>query len=99
MKKSYRKSKRHMLTMKQFKNATNKTLPLLDKGLHKVGKTTKTVMNASIPVIEKGVGAVYGTMSSGLDLGMKGVKSVTKRVSLTRHRNIRGGSKRRKYRR
>ena len=49
--------------------------------LTKIGTTTKDVAKASIPIIEKGVGAVYGTMSSGLDLGVKGVKSVTKSVS------------------
>ena len=32
-------------------------------------------------VVEKGVSAVYGTMATGLDLGVKGVKSVAKGVS------------------
>jgi hypothetical protein len=49
--------------------------------LTKIGTTTKDVAKASIPIIEKGVGAVYGTMSTGLDLGVKGVKKVTKSVS------------------
>ena len=30
----------------------------------------------SIPIVEKGVSAVYGTMATGFNLGVKGVKGV-----------------------
>jgi hypothetical protein len=70
----------------------NKTLPVVNKGLTTVGTTAKNVASASIPVIEKGVGVVYGTMATGLDLGVKGVKSVSKNISKrshsSRHRNL-----------
>jgi len=69
--------------------------------LTKIGTTTKDVAKASIPIIEKGVGAVYGTMSSGLDLGVKGVKSVTKSVSgksRSASRSLAGGRRTRRRR-
>jgi hypothetical protein len=58
-----------------------KTLPVVNNGLKSVGTAAKHVASASIPIIEKGVSAVYGTMSSGLDLGVKGVESIGKKYS------------------
>jgi hypothetical protein len=84
------------ISMKQL---TRKTLPAINNGLKQVESTTKTIVKSSIPVFEKGVSAVYGTMSSGLDLGMKGVKSVTKKVSLSRSRARSGGRRRRSRKR
>lgn len=80
--------------MKTIKKTASKSLPAVDKGLTKVGNVAKDVAEASIPVIEKGVSVVYGTMATGLDLGLKGVKSVTKGVSKrkrTRSRSLAGG--------
>ncbi len=90
--------------MKTIKKTAIKTLPVVDKSLTKVGNTAKDVAEVSIPVIEKGVSAVYGTIASGLDLGVKGVKSVSKGVSNRkryRSRSLAGGrrTKRRYYRR
>jgi hypothetical protein len=67
--------------MKRIRRTTYKTLPVVNKGLMTVGTTAKNVASASIPVVEKGVGVVYGTMATGLDLGVKGVKSVSKNIS------------------
>ena len=78
--------------MKTLKKTANKTLPVVDKGLKTVGSTAKDVASASIPVIEKGVSAVYGTMATGLDLGVKGVKTVTKGITRRgRSRSLAGG--------
>ena len=74
---------------KTITKTANKTLPAVNKGLTTVGKTAKNVAEASIPVVEKGVSAVYGTMATGLDLGVKGVKSVAKGVSKSTKRNHR----------
>lgn len=90
-----RKSKSNTLE-KTIQKTANKTLPVVDKGLKKVGTTAKNVAQASIPVIEKGVSAVYGTMSTGLDLGVKGVKTIAKGVSKrtrSRSRSLAGGRK------
>jgi len=74
-----RKSRRSV--MKTITSTADKTLPVVDKGLKTVGTTAKNVADASIPVIEKGVSLVYGTMSTGLDLGVKGAKSISHIVS------------------
>jgi len=89
---------------KSISNTASKTLPMVDKGLKTVGTTAKSLASASIPVIEKGVSAVYGTMSTGLDLGFKGAKTIAKGVSKrtrTKHRSrsLSGGKKSRRSRR
>jgi hypothetical protein len=94
--------------MKTIKTTANKTLPVVNKGLTTVGSTAKNVADASIPVIEKGVSVVYGTMATGLDLGVKGAKSIAKGVnkarksrrrSISRGRRSVGGRKTRHHKR
>ena len=84
--------------MKTINKTASQALPAVDKGLKTVGTAAKDVASASIPVIEKGVSAVYGTMATGLDLGVKGVKTVGKSLrSRSRGRSIsRGRSRSRK---
>jgi hypothetical protein len=77
--------------LKNFKKTASKTLPVVNKGLENAGETAKNIAVKSVPLIEKGVSAVYGTMASGLDLGVKGVKSVAKGMS---RRKQRGGRRR-----
>lgn len=94
--------------LKNIGKTASKTLPAVDKGLTVVGNTAKNAAKASIPVIEKGVSVVYGTMATGLDLGVKGVKNVTKTInrrsrsrtaSRSRSRSLAGGRRtRRRYR-
>jgi len=86
--------------VKNITSSANKALPVVDKGLKTVGTTAANVAKSSVPVIEKGVSVVYGTMATGLDLGVKGVKSVAKGVSKSRrsrHRKMAGGRKSRKH--
>lgn len=81
--------------MKTINKTASQALPAVDKSLKTVGTAAKDVATASIPVIEKGVSAVYGTMATGLDLGVKGVKTVLR--SRSRGRSIsRGRSRGRK---
>lgn len=95
MVKTHRKSS----VVKTITNTANKALPVVDKSLKSVGKATKDVVETSIPVIEKGVSTVYDTMSSGLDLGVKSVKSVTKRATASgRRKSRKGGLKKRSLR-
>jgi len=84
--------------MKTINKTANQALPVVDKGLKTVGTAAKDVADASIPIVEKGVSAVYGTMATGLDLGVKGVKTVSKSLrSRSRGRSIsRGRSRGRK---
>ena len=83
-----------------------RTLPVVNNGLTKVGTAAKDVAEASIPIVEKGVSVVYGTMASGLDLGVKGVKNVVSRSrsrsrGRSRSRSLSGcrKTKRRRHRR
>lgn len=62
--------------LKSVEKTSNKVLPVVDEGLQAVGSTAKEVARISLPVVEKGVSAVYGTMATGFNLGVKGVKSV-----------------------
>jgi hypothetical protein len=89
-----RKSRRSV--MKTISTTADKALPVVDKGLKTVGTTAKNVADASIPVIEKGVSVVYGTMATGLDLGVKGAKTIAKGVSKTRRSRSRHISRGRK---
>ena len=94
MRKSHRN--RSNIVKSLTKTASN-ALPIVDKGLKKVGSTAKKITSASIPIIEKGVSAVYGTMATGLDLGVKGAKSVFKRSrsrNIGRSRSLTGGRRR-----
>ena len=65
---------------KSITNISTRVLPAVNKGLNVVGSTTTNLVKKSAPIIEKGVSSIYGTMSTGFDLGVKGVKNVTKGV-------------------
>jgi hypothetical protein len=87
---------------KALKKVANNTLPVVNKSLTLIGTTTKSVANKSLPVVEKGVSTIYDTMTTGLDLGVKGMKKVTNSVTQkrkkTRSRSLAGG-RRTKYKR
>jgi hypothetical protein len=88
--------------MKTIKKTTDQALPVVNKGLNTVGTTVKDVAKASIPIVEKGVSVVYGTMSTGLDLSVEGVKNVVKGVKkITKKRRSRSlaGGRRTRHRR
>ena len=93
------KSRRNVRgVMKTLKRTTARALPVVDNGLKTVGMATKGVVKKSIPIVEKGVSAVYGTMATGFDLGIKGVKKVAKGVKARtmRSRSLAGGKSRRR---
>jgi autotransporter adhesin len=91
-----RKSRQNVV--KNIAKTANKALPVVDKSLERVGNTAKNVAKSSAPVIEKGVSAVYDTMVTGLDLGIKGAKSVARGVSRSKRRRSRKtGSYRRRH--
>jgi hypothetical protein len=46
----------------------------------------KMVASKTIPVMEKGVSAVYGTLATGFDFGLKGVNTLTKMSKKHKHR-------------
>ena len=82
--------------LKSVQKTSSKVLPVVDESLKTVGTTAKDVAKISLPVVEKGVSAVYGTMATGFNLGVKGVKGVsgvakgmTKRKRSRRHKKTR----------
>ena len=94
MSKSRKHSKRS-ISFKKVKNTTLKALPVVNKGLEKIGSTTKNVAVKSKPYLEKGVSAVYGTLAKGFDLGVQGAKSVAKGVAKSRKSRRRSSRNRR----
>jgi hypothetical protein len=89
------KSRRNSI-MKRIDTTASKTLPVVDKGLKTVGTVAKDAAQASIPIVEKGVSAVYGTMATGLDLGVKGLQNVGKKLKFSRRSRSRSISRGRK---
>lgn len=73
--------------LKNIKNTSSKAIPVVGKGLKNVGNVAKNAAIKSKPVIEKGVSAVYGTLATGFDLGIKGAKNIATNVkNITRKR-------------
>jgi hypothetical protein len=79
--------------------SSEKALPILDKNLTKIGVAAKNITEKSIPIVEKGVSAVYGTMATGFDLGVKGAKSVARGVKrMTRKKRSKRRHNKKSYR-
>jgi hypothetical protein len=66
-------------------------LKSVNSGLTSVGRVAKK----SLPVINKGVSSIYDTMGKGFDLGVKSVKSLSKRSRKIAGGRRRSGSRRR----
>ena len=81
---------------KSIVSTSKKALPVVGKGLKKVGTAAKDVAVASAPILEKGVSVVYGTMAKGFDLGVQGVKTISKGMS-KKKLSKKGGRKSRRH--
>jgi hypothetical protein len=89
------KSRKNNSVFKSITSATGKALPVVNSGLNTVGKVAKGVTYKTIPIINEGVSTVYGTMSNGLDLGVRGVKTVARGLNLkTQKKRSRRSNKR-----
>lgn len=91
--------------LKSMTKTSKSVLPVVDKSLKTVGTLAKGVAKSSIPIVEKGVSAVYGTMATGFNLGVKGASTVAKgitkvkrsrKASRGRSRKVAGGKSRRR---
>jgi hypothetical protein len=78
-------------TFKKMIKTTQKAIPVIGEGLKTVGNTAKVAVVKSAPIVEKGASVVYGTLATGFDMGIKGVKTVARGVSKKR------SSRRRKH--
>jgi len=74
-------------------STSKKALPVVGKGLTKVGTAAKDVAVKSAPIVENGISVVYGTMAKGFDLGVQGARTVAKGISKKRRskRHRKGG--------
>ena len=100
MAKSHRKRNN---IVKNITKSANKALPVVNKSLETVGNTAKGVAIKSAPFIEKGISAVYKSIETGLDLGVKGARKIAKDVSKynkksSKRRRSYKGNKSRKHR-
>ena len=77
---------------KSIVSTSKKALPVVGKGLKKVGTAAKDIAVKSAPIVENGVSIVYGTMAKGFDLGVQGVKTISKGMS-KKKRSKKGGRK------
>jgi hypothetical protein len=97
------KSKSLKTRAKNFVRSSGKTaekaLPVINNNLKNAGVLAKDVAKETIPVVEKGVSAVYGTMATGFNLGIKGAKNVSKVASKMRKSSKRSKKSARKTRR
>ena len=80
------KNRAKNFVLSSSKNA-EKSLPVINNNLKNAGVMVKNVAKETLPIVEKGVAAVYGTMSSGFNLGIKGAKNVASNIkSISRKR-------------
>jgi hypothetical protein len=69
-------------TSKFFKTigkTTKKAFPVIKSGL-------KTIGSKAAPIVKKGAEDVYGALKTGFDLGVKGIKSLTKSAKKSKKR-------------
>jgi hypothetical protein len=94
------KSRKRNTVFKTITTASGKALPVVNSGLNSVGYVAKGITKKTIPIINDGVSTVYGTMSNGLDFGVRSVKSVARGLnSKTKKRRSKRNkrSKKRRY--
>ena len=97
MAKSYKKRASNLI--KSTSKNVKKALPVVNNGLKTAAYVAKGVAKETIPIVEKGVSAVYGTMDTGFNLGVKEAKNVGKGIQSYTKKNKRGGRRRRHSRR
>ena len=72
---------------RSYSKQAEKALPVINNNLKDAGIMAKDVAKETIPIVEKGVSAVYGTMATGFNLGIKGAKNVASNIkSVTKKR-------------
>ena len=59
---------------KRSNKNSKKPIRMVTSGLKRVGSTVVNVTKGAVPMVEKGVGTIYDTLTSGFNLGVKGVK-------------------------
>jgi len=81
--------------LKSIKKTSVNAVPVVGKGLTKIGSVAKGVAVKSVPIVERGVSTVYGTLATGFNMGVKGATSVAK--GITKNKRRRRGKKTRRH--
>jgi hypothetical protein len=64
-----------------LKKTTRRVVPAVKSGLKTVGTKVEQTASKTKPYVEKGISSVYGVLSEGFNLGVKGVEKVIKTKS------------------
>jgi hypothetical protein len=75
------KSRKQSRKYNTLTKMTETALPVVGDSLKTVGYTAKGVIVKAAPLVENGASAVYGTLATGFDMGIKGAKTVAKGIS------------------
>jgi hypothetical protein len=81
------------------KKSSKNGIRMVTSGVKNVGSTVLNVGKKATPVVEKGVGVIYDTLSSGFNLGVKGIKKGINFVSQKSKKNRSKKSRKNKSRR
>jgi len=96
----HRTKKHNVGVIKTVRNTTSKIIPGMQYGIQKVGSTVQNVATGTVPMVKKGFSQVYGTLATGFNMGMNGLKngvdSVKKVVVIQKSRPKHRHSKRSK---
>ena len=72
------KSRKANNLLKTIGKTTKKVVPVIGNGLKTIGSSvSKAAVNAA-PVVKNGAKSIYGTLKTGFNLGVKGVKSLAR---------------------
>jgi len=87
---SRRSTKSHKKNfMRKIKKSTQKIVPVVKSGLKTVGTKVEETASKTKPYVEKGISSVYGVLSEGFNLGVKGVQNVVKSKKSRKSRKTR----------
>jgi hypothetical protein len=60
--------------LRKIRNTSRRVIPVVASGVKKIGSTVENVAMKSAPLVNKGLDNIYGTLATGFDMGIKGVK-------------------------
>ena len=68
------KKGRKSTILRKIRNTSRRVIPVVASGVKKIGSTVENVAMKSAPLVNKGLDNIYGTLATGFDMGIKGVK-------------------------
>lgn len=68
------KKGRKSTILRKIRNTSRRVIPVVASGVKQIGSTVENVAMKSAPLVNKGLDNIYGTLATGFDMGIKGVK-------------------------